>query len=140
MLLDLELAKTRMQLYGRQMLRLIDQEFTVSEATGALFSFRGRNGTCMDGDDIRAFLSQCEYLLFNTHASARLSDRMLLDVLCTQIKNHPYMKQYITQVWGMMGETDEQKAHENLRKRLVNILNHKKKQRRHEETLNALKP
>ena len=46
-LLNSELSKKRMQLSGRQVPWLSYSDFKVSEATGALFSFRDLNNTHM---------------------------------------------------------------------------------------------
>ena len=77
-----------MQLSGRQVLWLIFQDFKVSEATGALFSFRDLNNTHMKGDNIREFLTQWDYLLLNLAKGSRPHDRILLDLFYQQIKNH----------------------------------------------------
>lgn len=116
----------------------ISQDFKVSEATGALFSFRDVDSIHMKGADIRGFLSALDYLLLNLKTVSRPSDRTLLDLFNGQIKNHGYMKQFISQTWDMMDETDPDKTCAVLRDRVVKIPN-KKKQRRQEELLNYVR-
>ena len=117
LLLDSELSQFRPLFSGRHVLWLIYQDVKVSEATGALFSFRDLNNIAMKGDDIRRFLSQWDYLLLNLPKGSRPPDSVLLDLLYTQINKQPVMKQYTTQVWDMMDEADLDKTYESLRDR-----------------------
>ena len=125
MLIDSEMSKNRMQLSGRQVLWLIFQDFKVSEATGALYSFRDLNNIHMKQEDISGFMANWDYLLLNLQPGSRPTDRILLDLFYTQIKNHSYMKQFITQTWDMMDETDPNKTYHVLRDRVIKILNHR---------------
>ena len=129
-------AKDRKQLTGRQMLRMIYDDFEISEQAGALYSFSDLNAIRMKTDDLRQFLYDWDLMLLCLKPNVRPNDNILYELFFEQVKDHVWLKIQMDR-WKLLPANDPEKTYEEIRSLCVRICGNKRKERRRQDLLNA---